>query len=124
MQAIEMALPEVDSVPYRINQLRGQKYRKAGTSYFATPNSSYLREEYSSTTEDHLEFPVPQGTYILTDLGRTALQDHELAQKSHRRELWLKNAWIPILVTVATNLAIRALGWLTPLIQGWLSNTP
>lgn len=43
-------------------------------------------------------------------------------KKHNGKELWIKNAWIPILVSVATNLVISGLKWLWPLIQQWLSN--
>ncbi|QAT48546.1 hypothetical protein EQM14_01430 [Caproiciproducens sp. NJN-50] len=43
-------------------------------------------------------------------------------KKRRNKELWIKNAWIPILVSVATNLAINGLKWLWPLIQEWVSS--
>lgn len=122
---VERALPDVDSVPFRIAQMQGRTYRLAGEDPSAAIHPAYLRQEYECVTDEHhLTHTKLLGTYTLTDLGRTALQDYELAQKSQRRELWLKNAWIPILVTIATTLVIHALEWLSPLIQGWFSSTP
>ena len=125
IEDVERALPEVDSVPFRITQMQGRMYRLPGEDRSATINRTYLRQECEQVTDEHhLTHIKSLGTYTLTDLGRAALQDYELTQKSQRRELWLKNAWIPILVTIATTLVIRTLEWLFPLIRGWFSSTP
>lgn len=122
---VERALPDVDSVPFRIVQMRGQTYRRSGAAQHTELNTSYLHEKITHVVEEDTgTITNLLITYTLTDLGRAALQDHELTQKSQRRELWLKNAWIPILVTIATTLVIRALEWLFPLIRGWFSSTP
>jgi len=66
----------------------------------------------------------PTGFYYLSDAGRKALNDYKESQKRDKRTLWLKNAWIPILVTIATNLIISALKLLSPLILRLLSSIP
>ena len=125
IEDVDRALPEVDSVPFRIAQMRGQKYQRSGAAQHTEPNTSYLHEKITRVVEEDTgTITNLLITYTLTDLGRAALQDYELTQKSQRRELWLKNAWIPIIVTIVTTLVIRALEWLFPLIQGWFSSTP
>ena len=120
---ITQSLHDIESIVYRVEQLSKPEYRYYEHFYEAIENTSYLEQEYENVTTPHgLTQSKPLGTYILTDLGRKALQDYEMALKTHRREMWLKNAWIPILVTVATNLAIRALEWLLPLVQRWISS--
>ena len=109
---IEQALHGIESISYRVEILATPEYKY----------SSYLEQAYENVTEHGLTHSNPLGIYTLTDFGRKALQDYENSEKAQRRELWLKNAWIPILVTIATNLAIHALEWLSPLIQQWLSN--
>ena len=119
VEDVERALPDVDSVPFRIAQMRGQTYRRSGGAQRTKLNASYLHEKITHVAEEDTETITDfRITYTLTDLGRTALQDYKLTQKSQRRELWFKNAWIPILVTIAAALVIRALEWLFPLIQG------
>ena len=61
--------------------------------------------------------------YSITNIGRKSLQDYHKKVKSERKELWLKNAWIPILVSLFTNLILDASKQLLPLIQRWLSNS-
>ena len=120
---IERSLHGIASISYRVETLAKPEYRHYDHFCEAIKNSSYLEQEYENVTDEHgLTHSNPLGIFTLTDFGRKALQDHETSAKVHRRELWLKNAWIPILVSVATNLAIRALGWLLPLIQQWASS--
>jgi hypothetical protein len=119
---IEQALHGIESISYRVEILATPEYKYYDHFYEAIKNSSYLEQAYENVTEHGLTHSNPLGIYTLTDFGRKALQDYENSEKAQRRELWLKNAWIPILVTIATNLAIHALEWLSPLIQQWLSN--
>lgn len=119
---IEQSLHGIESISYRVDILATPKYRHYDYFCEAIKNSSYLEQAYENITVHGVTHSKPLGMYTITDFGRKALQDHENSVKAQRRELWLKNAWIPILVTIATNLAIRALEWLFPLIQQWLSN--
>lgn len=121
---IERSLHGIESITYRVETLATPEYRYYDHFCEAVKNSSYLEQEYEHVTEHGLTHSNPLGIYTLTDFGRKSLQDYENAIKAHHREMWLKNAWIPILVTVATNLVIRTLEWLFPLIQQWISNTP
>ena len=120
---IEQALHDIESITYRVESLATPEYNYYDHFREAIKNSSYLQQEYECVTDkNHLTHMEPLGIYTLTDFGRKSLEDYEAAAKNGRRELWLKNAWIPILVSIATNLAIRALGWLFPLIQRWISH--
>ena len=65
-----------------------------------------------------------RGTYsdytcVLSDNGKRYL----LFLKNRAKQLWLKNAWIPILVTIITNLIIDGVKWLLPLVSQWLSSS-
>ena len=64
------------------------------------------------------------GINSLTPLGIKALEDYQYSRKLRIRDLWFKNAWLPILVSIAANLAIAGIRQLWPLIQQWLSHTP
>lgn len=121
---IEQSLHDVEAVTYRVKTLATQEYRYSEHFCEALKNSSYLEQEYEKITDEQgLTHINPLGIYTLTDFGRKALQDYESMVKAQRREMWLRNAWIPILVSIAINLVIRALEWLLPLIGEWVANT-
>ena len=63
----------------------------------------------------------PTGFYKLNDAGKTALADYAAYRKDYKKNLWLKNAWIPILVSVITNVVIQLI---SPLILYLLSRLP
>ena len=81
-----------------------------------------LRLKLTQDVTTHIpgHMPQPTGRMTISDAGR----DYLIRYRQTRRDLWLKNIWIPILVTIVTNLAIRGIEWLLPRIQQWLSNTP
>lgn len=118
---MERAMPEISSIRYRVEQLSTPEYRKIHSISIPMENTSFLVEDYETvnldsgkTKRNHL------GIYRLTAFGDKALQDYEQKRTTYRRELWLKNAWIPILVSLVTNLLIHGLTELWPLIKEWL----
>ena len=98
LDLIKRELPKVVSIEYRVELLSEREY-SAGT--FIT-NSCYIAQDYSET--DGFLGQVPLGTYCITDFGRKSLQDYQHQAKLHKKELWLKNAWIPIIVAFVTTL--------------------
>lgn len=56
----------------------------------------------------------------ISEFGKAYLAGRENAFKS----ILLKDVFIPIIVTLITNLLIFGIQWLLPLIQGLLANTP
>lgn len=114
MGEICAAFPEIQSIDKRIHILA-----------FSVSASPYLAEDVEMVVlPDGLKNTQGIGIYRLTDAGKIALQDYESENRISRRELWLKNAWIPILVSLITNLAISGTKRLIPLILELLSNTP
>lgn len=75
---------------------------------YSVPNTSYIE--------------VIGDIFCIAPLGKKALQDYQKQNKVDKRMLWLKNAWIPILVSIATNLIIDGMRQLLPLIQEWVSS--
>lgn len=109
----------ISDIEYRFNLLCKETYKEP----FMYPG--YIAIEYKEVTDSsgvtHFE---PTGYFYLSNSGRKALNDYKEAQRRERRTLWLKNAWIPILVTIATNIALSVLKWLLQLILRLLSRTP
>lgn len=61
---------------------------------------------------------VPTQTYKLSEIGKSALQDYKAANKIYKKELWLKNAWIPIIVSLTTTaLSHHILPWLWQILK-------
>lgn len=113
----------VQSLDYRIHILSTPEYEYVRSGRMAIENSYCLQEAYEEkisesgfTSLEYLQI------YSLTELGQKLLQDHKISTKKARKNLWLKNAWIPILVSLATNLVLRGIGQLLPLIQQWVSS--
>lgn len=113
---IEKKLPKVQAVPLRIRDLSARPSDVfPGSLYDFPPNISYLRPENG-------RYLGPRTRYVLTPLGMKTLQDAALTRRKDRRDLWLRNAWIPILVSLLTNLILGALQQLLPQILQWASS--
>lgn len=84
------ALPKVDAVPLRVEKMAKQEQEYARGCARVLPNTSYL---------------VPDGDgYVLTDLGRAALQDYDTEKREQWRSTMLKSVWLPLLVAFLTSL--------------------
>lgn len=105
---VEKALPDVDSIGPRLDALRNVTNRLVV--------EATVDEKHGSLTS-----VVRTGRFIATPLGNKALQDYKHATKKHRRELWLKNAWIPIIVAFVTTLLTNYLLPKLPQMLQWLS---
>ena len=122
---MQSTLTDVDALHYRLEQLSTPEYRGVLGTSLPIPNTAYIEQDYESIKTDIGETEHrPLGIYHLTEFGYKSLQDYKYNQAAHKREIWLKNAWIPILVTLVTNLLIHGIKELWPLIQGWVSHTP
>ena len=64
--------------------------------------------------------PKATGRMTASDLGR----DYLIYYRQAQRDVWMKSVWLPILVTIITNLVILGIEWLLPQIQQWLSSIP
>ena len=124
LESIKSRFPKVLSIEYRVKLLSTPEYKRFGNLPISNPvpNSSYLSQDYGDVMDGNITKHVPLDRYRLTDSGRKFLQDNIRTTKSERRELWIKNAWIPILVTLATNLVISGVKWLFPLLTQWLAS--
>lgn len=112
----QKSIPDVE---YRFDLLCRYTYNQS------TRIPGYIVVECKKSAGPFLDLmPEPTGFYCISDKGRKALNDYKIAQKREKRMLWLKNAWIPILVSIVTNLIISALKQLLPLILRLLSHTP
>lgn len=125
IDAMKIHFPDVISLEYRIEMLNTSQIHKLPYGVQrAISNTSFLSQEYEDVIDDSGAIRYSEGLHIysLTDLGRKALQDYKGNTIKARKEMWLKNAWIPILVSLATNLLLDGLKWLFPLLQGWLAS--
>lgn len=61
--------------------------------------------------------PTATNNYTITDLGMKALQDYKISTKQKKQELWLQSCWIPIIVSLATNLFFRILPYILSLLK-------
>lgn len=104
------ALPSTGSVEHRIAAL-------------TKPDIGLLAEDVDTSYEPMRPLHVSLGIYRITPKGEIALDDYLAEQKQHRKELLLKSAWMPILVSIAANIAIDGIRQLWPLIQQWLLHT-
>lgn len=122
IDSIKEAFQEIEAIEYRVTELSTPEYRSIPHARVPIPNTSYIVEDWERVRENGIMVTKPLGTYRLTDLGKKTLQDYISYSKSQRKDLWLKNAWIPILVSLATNLILGGLRRLWPLIQQWVSS--
>lgn len=113
---IEKKLPKVQAVPLRIRDLSARPSDMfPGSPRRSPPDDAYIHPESG-------QYWGPRTRYVLTPLGMKTLQDAALTRRKDRRDLWLRNAWIPILVSLFTNLILGALQQLLPQILQWASS--
>ncbi len=118
-QVISHFLKSIPDVEYRFDLLCSETVKRP----FVYP--SYIAIEYKEYVDSMgITQQKPTGFYYLSNAGYKALNDYKVTQKRERKTLWLKNAWIPILVTIATNLIISGLKMLLPLILKSLNHIP
>ena len=63
------------------------------------------------STKWRLIRPEDNGMYSANKDGRRYL----VYCKAQRRDLWMRNLWIPIIVSLVTNLILIGIRWLLPL---------
>lgn len=63
-----------------------------------------LNEDFTTEGRGQYSNRIYLGEYRLSDHGKKLLQDYKHQKNIHKRELWLKNMWIPIIVSFATTL--------------------
>lgn len=118
LDQIMKQFPKMD-VHFRLNQLAMPDLDKDSN---LVHNSSYLMGIADFVINDAgNQKLVSKDVFCITPLGKKALQDYHSRNKSENRKLWKTNAWIPIIVTVATNILIRVIEWWFPRIAQWLS---
>lgn len=69
---------------------------------------------------DALGQPIPKDTYCISGFYWV----YRAYQCSKHRALFLSSLWLPILVSIITNLTISALQRLWPLLLQWFSTHP
>ncbi len=114
IEEIQSAFPKINAIELRVSDMSKPEERFEAKRIWTVPNTSYLLK-----TND---------IYHLTALGEKALQDYDAADVDRKRELWLKNAWIPILVafitTVVTNYILPKLPALLQWLASMFARTP
>ena len=116
---IQKHFPKISALEHRLNKLCKPEIGSFG---MPLPDSSYIKERHSTTEKDDRGLPVRLGIYKTTDFGKTTAEDYLQDGRTHKKELWLTNAKIPIIVTLVTNLLVAVLKWLSPQILEWCTN--
>ena len=106
---------KISAIEYRLDRLSQQEieaYMGNVNFYLPSPipNSSHLLEE--------------KGEYHITDLGQKSLEDYQAKLKHEKKQIWLVNWRIPVLVSIAVNLIWRGTELLLPHITVWLGRIP
>lgn len=105
IENIKKKFENVDSLEYRVNLLSsGKQINPAPYSsnygYFLVEKKEWKKDSDGYSLSNDLKI------YNLTSFGRKALQDYRVKLKRDNFKMWLKNAWIPIIVSLITNLII------------------
>lgn len=120
LKSIVEGLPKISSAEFRVKQMCSSGHYTEARGI--NQHDFYIRQDVRTYQEGLLTKQEYLDSYQLTDSGRAVLQNYEYAKHKGRKELWLKNAWIPILVSLATNLVIDGTKWLLPQILERLSH--
>ena len=123
IEKIKKNFSKISSIEYRIKELSRRDFDEKTFSYI--PNTSVIVQKYENHSSDKFTEQIAVGTYESTDYGKNILQDFKNKKQIQNKELWLKNAWIPIIVAFLTTLIINyilpTLPYLLKLLVGILS---
>lgn len=97
---VKQRFPKMETTEYRI-QLMSE-----ASGALIYPERTYWQDEIGQLLHDDT------GRYGLTPDGEKALKDYQYEHRLRDRELWIKNAWLPLLTTVAFNLIKAGIEWL------------
>ena len=126
IDSIKKKFPNISAIEYRIKLLATSEYKYVPNAPISIPkrNSSYLRERTETKKDEHFRsLIVPLGIYELTDLGKKELQNYLQNKASEQKEFWLKNIWIPIVVSLITTATANYILPKMPQILQWIANT-
>lgn len=121
-QIIKHFKDKPENIKHRLHILSKIEYRPSGNTFCPIPNSSYIIEEFTESSDPYSSPSQSKHSFHISPLGSVALQDYNSAKKSAKKDTLFKNVYIPIVVTLITNLIIDVIKLLLPLILQWLSN--
>lgn len=121
--AIKNKFPDT-AVEYRLKKMSTPEVRYI-TSGFSVPieNTCFLHEQTEETVINGICQVKGLGIYELTEYGTQVLENYLAAKHSARKDLWLKNAWIPIIVSFVTSAIANYILPKLPQILRWAANT-
>ena len=96
VEEIEQSFPKTNNVKYRVEQL--------SKPMFSDRLGALISDSSPLKKDDIRLYEYAESVYIVTDYGKKLLEDYELDKRNHIKEMWVKNAWIPIIVAFATTL--------------------
>ena len=113
---------KIDALEYRLEYLSKPEHSAKLKCILA--DSNYIEEEFDHITDSHTHITTLKSkhSFHITPLGLKALQDYNIKKKLEHKNLWLKNAWIPIIVAFVTTVLTNYILPMLPKILQWLSN--
>lgn len=113
---IKDRFPKIENIDYRLEVMSKSEYDDKLYRYI--PNTSLIIQKFREEKGKY----IATGIYETTEYGKKSLQDYKSNLKKHKREIWLKYAWIPIIVsfvtTVTTMYIVPKLPYLLKLLIG------
>lgn len=121
--AIKKKFPDT-AIEYRLKKMSTPEVKYI-TSGFSVPieNTCFLHEQTEETVINGIFHVKGLGIYKLTEYGTQVLENYLAAKHSARKDLWLKNAWIPIIVSFVTSAIANYILPKLPQILRWAANT-
>lgn len=95
---------KIDELDYRLSLLKTPVFRLVGNSRIPIDDSNYIEEICVQTNNNGVVTCKGTNEFYITPLGKKVLRDYKSHKKSQRIELWIKNAWLPIIVSIITTL--------------------
>ena len=98
---------KIESVAFRMSELKKEGY---------LVSCEKIIDDYENICED-------SDIVAISSLGQTTVQDHFAKKKVDKQELWLKNVWIPIIVSFVTTVLTMHIVPKLPQILKWFFYT-
>lgn len=91
----------IDEIELRLNSMSAPEYGK----FRPYTDKCYIIEEGDTSFDEYggINF-TSKNSFRISAFGRKVLQDYLANKKLQNRNMWLKNMWIPIIVSFATTV--------------------
>jgi hypothetical protein len=117
-EKLKKRFSKINHLDYRLSLLSKIELRDTGYVSIPIENSNYIQKEFEANPNDPASpVGIAKNSFRITDYGKATLLNHSEKVKADRKSFWMRSILTPILVAVATTLAVQLVQHLLTLIK-------